>query len=249
MTRLIPAAALLAVALSGPARADDAKDATAVLDKAIKALGGEDKLSKAKGTSVKVKATLTFMGMDIEMELASTVKGVGASRSEFAGSFGGMDIRGVTVLAGGKGWQEVNGQTMEMPDDRRAAAARELYMNTAAVLVLPLKGKGFKTALAGEEKVDGKPAAVVQVTDPDGNEFKVFFDKASGLPVRTAGRVAGFDGAEAEQVATYSEFKEMGGIKRATKLVATRDGEKFATQQVTEFKLLEMVDDKLFEKP
>lgn len=249
MTRPITVAVLLAVALAGPARADDAKDVTAILDKAVKALGGEEKLSKAKGFTLKAKATLTFMGMDIELETAVTSKGVAASRQEFAGSFGGMDIRGVTVLAGKDGWQTMNDQTMDLPDDRRAAAVRERYMNVAPVLVLPLKGKGFKLAAGGEEPVDGKPAAVVKATDPDGKEFKVYFDKASGLPVRTAGRVLGFAGDEADQVATYSDFKDMGGIKKATKVVVTRDGEKFATQQVTEFELLEKVDDKLFEKP
>lgn len=249
MIRLTPAAALLAVALAGSARADDAADAAAVLDKAIKALGGEEKLGKAKGMAMKAKATLTIMGMDVELETAVTVKGVEASRQEFTGSIAGMELRGVTVLAGGGGWQTMNDQTRELEDDRRAAAVRERYMNVAPILVLPLKGKGFKVATAGEEKVDGKAAAVLKVTDPDGKEFKVYFDKESGLPVRTAGKVLGFMGDEAEQVATYSEFKEMGGIKKATKIVVTRDGEKFATQQITEFKLLEKVDDKLFEKP
>ena len=49
---------VVASGLSGSARADDAKDPQAILDKAIKALGGEEKLSKVKAASWKAKGTI-----------------------------------------------------------------------------------------------------------------------------------------------------------------------------------------------
>ena len=63
MKRLLGAvlAGFLMAILGSPVRADD-KDPNAILDKAIKALGGEEKLKKAESISWKSKGTITFGG-------------------------------------------------------------------------------------------------------------------------------------------------------------------------------------------
>ena len=57
MRRFIGAILVTVVAsgLNGSARADDAKDPQAILDKAIKALGGEEKLGKIKAVTWKTQ--------------------------------------------------------------------------------------------------------------------------------------------------------------------------------------------------
>ena len=52
-------------------------------------------------------------------------------------------------------------------------------------------------------------------------------------------KVVGFDGNEFTQETTFGGYKEMGGIKKATKVASKRDGEKFIDSEVTEFKILE----------
>src|SRR5437868_11733886 len=103
MTRLIGAAAAI-VLVVGPGRADD-KDVTAVLDKAVKALGGEEKLAKVKAAAWTGKGTITIMGGDNAITTRTTVQGLDHFRQEFEGEFGGSKIQGVTVLAGDKGWR------------------------------------------------------------------------------------------------------------------------------------------------
>ena len=63
---------------------------------------------------------------------------------------------------------------------------------TAPALPGRLKGKGFKATVDGEEKVDDKSAAVLKVVGPDGKDFRLFFDKESGLPVKLVARVVGW---------------------------------------------------------
>jgi hypothetical protein len=249
MTKLIAAAAVFAAAGLTAARADDPKaDPAAVIDKAAKALGGADKLNAAHQT--KAKGTISFMGTEFEIELAATSKGADHTRSEFAGDFGGQRIEGVTVVAGDKGWRSMNGETTELDGDDLAREKRNLYLGAAAVNPLVLKGKGFKVAAAADEKVGDKPAAVLSGTGPDGKEFKLYFDKGTGLPVKLfAPKVAGFMGDEADQEWTFADYKDMGGVKRATKVAVTRGGEKFITQEITEFKVLDKADPKLFDKP
>jgi hypothetical protein len=251
MARFI-SAALVAVLVGGSgrlARAADAKDAQAILDKAVKALGGEEKLGKVKAIAWKTKGTITFAGNDNAFTSQSTVQGLDHFRQEFEGQFGDNKVRAVTVLAGDKGWRQFGGNRMELDKDAVANEKRTVYLGVIPVMILPLKGKEFKVEAIGEEAVGGKPAAVLKVTGPDGKDFRLYFDKESGLPVRLVAKVIGFGGEEFTQDVTYSDYKEMGGLKKATKISAKRDGEKFLEQQITELKVLDTVDPKTFAEP
>jgi hypothetical protein len=245
---VVVVAALLS-GLGSPARGGDEKDTKAILDKAIKALGGEEKLAKVKGATWKSKGTISFGGNDSEFTLRGTVQGLDHSRQEFEGDFGGMKVTGVTVVAGDKGWRKFADMVMELDKDGLANEKRNLYLQGIPGWLLPLREKGFKVEAAAEEKVDGKPAAVLKVTGPDGKDFTLFFDKESGLPVKSVAKVLGFMGDEFTQETIFSDYKEFDGIKRATKVQAKRDGEKFVEQQISEFKPLEKVDPKTFEEP
>jgi hypothetical protein len=241
-------AAYIVVGLGGPARADD-KEATAILDKAIKALGGEEKLAKVKAAKWKTKGTIAFGGNDNPVTLETTVQGLDHIRSEFEGEFGDNTIKGVTILAGDKGWRQFGDNTMELDKEGVANEKRTVYLSVVPVAVLPLKGKEFKVAVAKEEKIGGKDAVGLKVTGPDGKDFTIHFDKESGLPVRVVAKVIGFMGEEFEQETAYGDYKEMDGIQKATKIDAKRDGEKFINQKLTEFKVLDKVDPKMFAEP
>jgi hypothetical protein len=247
VTRLI-GVALVAALVCGTARADD-KDAAAIIDKAIKALGGEEKLAKLKAFTWSGKGTITLMDADNPITSSLWIDGLDRYRQEFEGEFGENKITGVTVVAGDKGWQKFAGNTMEMDKDALANARRVTYLTVTPVTVLPLKGKGFKLSSADEIKVGDRPVVGVKVTGPDDKDFTIYFDKETGLPARVVAKVVGFMGDEYTQETTYSEFKEMAGIQKATKVSAKRDGSKFVEQTVTEFKALEKVDPKLFAEP
>jgi hypothetical protein len=241
------AATLLAV-LAGKAPADD-KQVKAVLDKAIKALGGEEKLGTNKAFTWKTKGKLTLGDNENEFTSKATAQGVDRYRGEFEGEFGGNKIRGVTVVNGDKGWRKFNDMTQELDKDALANEKRNVSLQLIPVTIVPLKGKGFKVKEAGEEKVGGKPAVVLEVTGPDNKTFKLSFDKESGLPVKLVAKVLGFMGEEFTQEATFTAYKDFGGIKKATKMETKRDGEKFLTAEISDFKALDKVDAKTFEEP
>jgi hypothetical protein len=242
--------AALVLIVAGPARAEDAKDAKAVIDKAIKALGGEEKLAKAlKGCTWKNKGTLSIMGSDNEISTENTLAGLGKYRSKFMGEFGGNKIEGVSVLDGEKGARSFAGMDMELDADALANEKRTVYLAAVAGLVVPLKDKGFQTELAGEEKVDDKPAVAVKVIGPDKKDSKIYFDKETGLPVKQVAKVNNFMGQEVNQETLFSNYKDMDGIKRPGKTIIKHDGEKLMELETTEFKILDKVDPKIFEKP
>lgn len=242
-------AALFALGLTGRAGAADDKDAKAILDKAIKALGGEENLSKVKATTRKVKGKLTFNGEDHEFTTTTTVQGRDHFRFEFEGEFGGNKIKSVTVLAKNKGWRQFGGETTELDENALANEKRSVYLQVLPMMPMPLKSKSFKLEAAGEKSVGGMPVVGLKVTPPDGKDFTIFFDKESGLPVQVVAKVVGFMGDEYTQETTFADYKEFSGIKRATKTSSKRDGEKFIETQLIEFKMFDTVDPKTFEEP
>ena len=132
------------------------------------------------------------MAATIQVKAQSTVQGLDHYRSEFEGEFDGNTVKGVTVLNGEKGWRNF-GDTHGMDEDGVANEKRTIYLAVVPATLVPLKGKEFKIEPAGEEKVGDKPAVAIKVTGPDGKDFKLFFDKESGLPVRLEAKVVGFE--------------------------------------------------------
>ncbi len=242
-------ATIVFLALCGAARAEGDKDVDAVLDKAIKALGGEEKLRGIKAVQWSGKGKIFFGGNENEFTSTTTIQDLDHYRQEFEGDFGGNKINGITVVAGDKGWRKFGDQVMELDRDALANQKRGVYLQLIPTTVLPLKGKGFKAALAGEQQVGDKPAVAVKVTPEKGKDFTICFDKDSGLPVKLVAAVVGFMGEEFTQETTFGDYKDFGGIKKATRTDNKRDGEKFLDSTVSEFKVLDKVDDKAFTKP
>jgi hypothetical protein len=233
---------------TGPARADD-QAVKAVLDKAIKALGGEEKLARADTYVRKAKGTMTFNGNESKTTVEATTQGLEHFRSEFQGEFNGNTVRGVTVLDGDKGWRKFGDNKIDLDAAGVANEKRNVYLQVIPATLLPLTGKSFKVESAGEETINDKPAALLKVTGPDGKDFTIAFGKDTGLPVRVVARVIGFQGQEFTLETTYSDYREIDGIKRAMKIEVKRDGQTFVVQEVAEYKVLDKVDAQTFAEP
>src|ERR1051326_7596345 len=226
--------------------AADTQDPNAIVDKAIKALGGEEKLGKIKAASWKIKGKITVMGNELENTTTMTFQGLDHFRQQLEGEFNGNKFKAVTVLAEDKGSRMFGDNHQDLDKEALINVKRTAYLSIIPITILPLKSKDFKLESIDDEKVNDKPAAGIKVTAPDKKDFKLYFDKETGLPVRLVAKVVGFMGMEFVQTTTFSDYKEMAGIKKATKAVSLRDGEKFMEQEVTEFKVLDKVDPKTF---
>jgi hypothetical protein len=231
-----------------PARADD-KDPIAVIDKAIKATGGEEKLKKIDAMTWKTKATILINGDSNPFSAQSTSRGLDHYRTEFEAEFGGNSFKGVVVVNGKKGWRKFGDQTMEMEEDGLANEKRMVYLQVIPTKLVVLKDKGYKLEAVDEKKVGDKPAAGIKVTGPDGKDFTIYFDKETGLPVRTVAKVYFFDGQEFTQETTISDYKEFDGIKKATKSESKKDGEDYIKAEISDFKVLDKVDARTFSEP
>jgi hypothetical protein len=248
--RGIVAAAIVVAGVAGAARAEGGKGASAVLDKAIKALGGEEKLKAARMHSQKLTGTITINGEDNKFSILTTTDGHGKYRSDVDGEFMGNKIEIVTVLNGDKGWRKFADMKMELDKEGLANERRNVFLGAVGGSLLALKHKEFKVEDAADEMVDGHAAAVIKVTEPGGKDFKLYFSKDSGLPLKlVASKVVGFMGDDATQEWHYSKYKEIAGIKKAAHIDVKRSGEKLMTMDLADFEVLKDVDAKKFDEP
>jgi hypothetical protein len=241
-------AAVLALSFACRAGAADDKNAQAILDRAIKALGGQEKLSQAK--TITWTTTSKLKG---GIDATATIIAQGLDRYRVASwrESNSAKITAVMVLAKDKGWRQVgdNG-AVELRENDLVTQKRMAYLQVVPITLVPLKGKGFKVEAAGEKKVGDKPAVGLKVTPPDGKDFTLFFDKASGLPVRLVAKLVGVTGEEHTLEVNYADYKAFAGIQKATTVVWKRDGETSQSEwHITEFKVLHQVDPKTFEEP
>jgi hypothetical protein len=242
-------AAATACVLPHPAPGVDARDTRAILDKAIKAMGGEQNLGRVKAFTARARGKLNFGGMTTDFTVESTVSGLDHVRSVFSGEFSGNKVEIVTVVDGNNGWRSFMGSVSDLDKESLANEKRSIYLQVVPITILPLLGNDFHTEPAGEEKVDGKPAVGIKVKGPDGKEFTLYFDKETGLPAKEVAKVVDIMGNEFTQEIVYGGYKELGGIKKATRSDIKRDGESFLDAELTEFKVLPRVDPKTFAKP
>jgi hypothetical protein len=114
----------------------------------------------------------------------------------------------------------------------------------------PLKGKGFRLGSLGESRVGDRAAVGVLVTREGHRDVKLFFDKESGLLVRSETRIKVVrTGREYTQEVGFGGYQEVGGVKYPMHLTY-RAGEDFSVEaDLTESKPCEKLDDALFVKP
>src|SRR5947209_137181 len=172
----ITLAGLAALLAADSVRADDQKATRAVIDKAIKAVGGAANLAKYQGMVWKDKGTYYGMGDGVPYSGTYAVQMPDKMRMEVEGAF-------IIVLNGDKGWIQMNGETNALTKDQLAEQQEEQYSGWVTSLVA-LKDKGFTLTPLGESKVEGDAAVGIKVSHKGHRDVELYFSKKSGLVVK-----------------------------------------------------------------
>jgi outer membrane lipoprotein-sorting protein len=252
MRRFVCLATALVVVAAGAARADEKADSKAVIEKAIKAVGGEEKLAKFNSATFKMKGKWYGMGEGIDYTGEVAVQVPDKTRIKIDTGAGDMKFTFIRVVNGDKVWSKLNNDTTEVDDkDQVKEAKEELYADRVKSLLPLVKEKGFTLEALGEVKVDDKPAVGVRVTHKGHRDINLFFNKESGLLVKSEQTVKDFmaGGNEQMQETLYSEYKKFGGTSHATKMVINREGKKYIDAEISDLEAKDKIDGKEFDKP
>jgi hypothetical protein len=246
--RLFPISALavgLVLFATGHARAED--DPKAIIDKAIKAHGGADKIGKDKAVQTKSKGNLA-LGGGINFTEETTIQ-PDRLKSVLQLDIMGNAVTVTTVFDGKKAWASVNGQTQELEGKVLDELKESSYLARVGRLEV-LKEKGYELSALGEVKVNDKPAVGVRVASKGHRDVNLYFDKESGLLAKIERQaVDAMSGQDVAEERIITEYQEADGVKIPKKAVINRDGKKFIEAEVLELKVRDKFDDSEFAKP
>lgn len=239
----------LLLGAGGLARGDDQADARKIIDKAIKAEGGAEKVAKNKAATWKVKGNFYGLGNALPYTGEYAIQFPDKFRFALEFDAGGQKAKMIAVVNKDKGWRDLNGNVMDM-DKEQVTEAREGMYAQNVFRAVALKEKGYTFSPLGEVKVDKRPAVGVKVSHKGHRDVNLYFDPKSGLLVKTEARVKDeMTGQEVKQETFFSDYKESNGDKHPTKVVIKRDGQLYVEAENSDYKFAEKLDDSLFTKP
>jgi len=253
---------LAALLMAAPAK-DEQAEAEAILDNAIKAVGGQEKLTKLTSFVLKLKRKSTPRpdGAALETAIDISYEFPDRKRTETIREVGGTKTTFLQILDGDKGWLSSRGTTREMTVVQTARLRTEQFAEFPMRQLLLYKGKGYKLTTLGESKVEEKRVVGVKVSSEGNPDTRLFFDKDTGLLLKReselnravpAGGGVPAGGEEPKPVTVeiiYEDYKEAAGVKYPTKTTRFQRGQKVTEDEVTELKVVEKFDEKTFAKP
>jgi hypothetical protein len=186
MRNLTAPCLVLAFALGGAGltRADDSP--RALVEKAVKALGGEELLSRRVAEQTRYKGAFVGLpgaagGVDVTGEMWSQP---GSRRLTLVLALPGQGTTVTTVVHNGKGWEDDNGTLRDLDADEVKELMVLDHVERVLTLVPLLKDQEFTLEGVGKSKVDGAEVFGVKVSAAGHPEVLLSFDPATGYPKR-----------------------------------------------------------------
>lgn len=193
------------VAAPTEVKADASLTPTALMEKAIAAVGSKEALSSIK--DVQLKGTANLMGQSLEMQQTIVMPG----NSVTTMSMGGMAIMKQAVVDG-KYSVAQQGQEAPITDDLKEGLDESAYLAPEQLYL----AKGYGLKIVGAEKVDGKDAIDVEVTTPSKKVSHRFYDATTFLLVKTSKSEEVPGRGTATQQQFFTGYKTVNGVQIST---------------------------------
>jgi zinc protease len=193
------------VAAPTEVKADASLTPTALMEKAIAAVGSKEALSSIK--DVQLKGTANLMGQSLEMQQTIVMPG----NSVTTMSMGGMAIMKQAVVDG-KYSVAQQGQEAPITDDLKEGLDESAYLAPEQLYL----AKGYGLKIVGAEKVDGKDAIDVEVTTPSKKVSHRFYDAKTFLLVKTSKSEEVPGRGTATQQQFFTGYKTVNGVQIST---------------------------------
>jgi hypothetical protein len=238
----------LLLALSGQVYAADAQT---ILEKAIKAAGGSDKLTPFTKEAFTWKSTVIVKTPDGDGKLTETGYAQGDQvRLEINGKFGDKEVKVVRVCDGNKCYVREGEKTEELDKEKAGHFKADWNRMRMCMLLEPLKDRALELTALDDAKVGDKAALGLKAVHKEHGTTQFFFDKDDGTLLKVTYRAFNpHDGKEHDYEMMTSAPKEMSGIRIPTKVSLKQDGKDYVEVELTEMKHVDKLDKKLFEKP
>jgi len=214
-----------------------AQTADDVISRYLDAIGGKKTISKIK--TMYVEGTMDIMGMEGTTK-TTTLNGKGIKLE--------MDMMGSTLVncvTDQSGWtiNPFMGGTgpVDLPEDQYNMAKEQIVIGAPFIYY---SEKGYKAEVTGEETIGDAKTVKIKLTSPDNIVSEHFFDKESGLLIRSVE-----PGDMGQNISTFSDYREIKGYKLPHKIEVDAGGQAMINATYTKVELNVPVDESIFAKP
>jgi hypothetical protein len=226
----------------------DQKEQHQILDKAIKALGGDAKVAKLMAAGWKGTTNFEIDGQQITLKHEGSGLGFGRVRLDVDLQVNGQTQALLLVINGDKAWLSAGGRVNDLKG-KELAPIRDAAYGMRLVHLLPaLKAKDVKLAHLGELKVGDRATVGLSITRKGRPDVNLFFDKESGKPRKAAFRIKSADNQEKEMELLYDNYKDFDGLTHFTKMTLKFEGKDIITE-LTEITAPGELEATLFDRP
>jgi hypothetical protein len=198
----------IAVVLGAPGMAARAQEPRPeeIIDKAIRAHGGEEKLAGLSAFTFKERMVYPDAAT---WDTQVVVQLPGRFRSEMTISSGGKSSTSLIVIDGDQGWMKLTDHVTPYPKTFLESMQRYTipYEGPRSILRLRARQKNpaCQFTTTGEATVEGRPAVGLRMKLEGGPEATWFFDKETGLLLKTEQLTKRFEGEDGLQVTLYGD--------------------------------------------
>ncbi len=186
--------------------------ASTVIDNYIKALGGEENLSKIKDLKMVMNASI----QGNEIEIVQTSKSPDKLTREI--KMGTMVVQ-KEIYNGKNGVMFQQGQKLPVTEEEK----KDFVFKSALVPEIEYQKRNLPIKLKGVEIIEGTEVYVVDVTLPSGTVNTLYYDTTTGLKVKEASNVSTPQGDILITI-SYDQYIEKSGVSFPEKLTLSPPG-------------------------
>ncbi len=236
--RLVPAGFQTGTSRQAAAIADDAR---ALIDRAIRAKGGIERLKTIRTVQAVTDTVIDMQGKKVTVPTTIRVRYPGAFRVDSDTPAGRL----TQVFDSGTFWvQDARGASVAPPG--AAESMRGNVQRDSIALLLALADGRVKARRGSDVTIEGRALPSLDVDIKPGGPLSLLFDPATGLLLRQrypAGSAAGGDVEE-----TFADYRDVEGLKVAF-AVTVRQPQGEVTRVMRQFAVNVPLDPALFSKP
>ena len=225
------------------------QEARAVVDKALDAMGSKEKLAAIRAATWTAKGRFYGFGVGVDFQGNFAVQGVDKGRTELTYELNGQKFVMISVVNGDKGWVKSNDMLIELDKQSLVTQKEHAYfIELASLAPLARDEKDLTLSALGEANVENTEAFVVKVSQKHVPDVQLFFDKKTSLPIKAEWKSL-IDKTEHSFEIRLDNYQEVKGVKVAMKVVLKHNGKLFQDSEISDFTIVERLDDKSLEKP
>jgi hypothetical protein len=230
-------------------------DVTQLIDRALKAHGGAERLAQPRAYIVVVEMTSKSKRAPAGVSSRAThsFQPPNQYRLEEDAMRGGRPSKYIEVYNGNRGWTKRDGVLQAMAP-KTAAQPPDVQQGFGYKFILCLRDRNNTATALGVSNLGGTAAFGVKITHPLGRgseERRLFFDMETGLLLKSELHARLSTGGELASEQSWADWRVIDGIAVPHRVTnAIRDAGGTVHERVfTDFKFADKLEPKLFDRP